>query len=100
MIRERVQNNGAIPRRCLITDYDAFVLINKDDASDVYLYKKDFANYNSTFYIRYIGDKGATIELFNPTNTFDIFDENYNAFIAENVVATCNVEYDKKPYNN
>lgn len=100
MIRERVQNQGAIPRRCLITDYDAFVLINKHDTDDVYLYKKDFTNYNSTFYIRYIGDKGATIELFEPTNTFDIFDENYAAFIAENVVVTCDVEYDKKPYTN
>lgn len=100
MIRERVSNQGAIPRRCLITDYDAFVLINKYDASDAYLYKKDFTNYNSIFYIRYIGDKGATIELFDQTNTFDIFDENYDAFIAENVVATCDVEYDKKPYNN
>lgn len=100
MIRERVSHQGVIPRRCLITDYDAFVLINKYDASDVYLYKKDFTNYNSTFYIRYIGDKGATIELLEPTNTFDIFDENYDAFIAENVVATCDVEYDKKPYTN
>lgn len=66
MIRERVSTQGAIPRHCLITDYDAFVLINKYDASDAYLYKKDFTNYNSVFYIRYISNNGATIELFEP----------------------------------
>lgn len=100
MIRERVSTQGAIPRRCSITDYDTFVLINKYDASDAYLYKKDFTNYNSVFYIRYISDNGATIELFEPKNTFDIFDENYNAFIADNVVVNCDIEYDKKPYTN
>lgn len=100
MIRERVSTQGAIPRRCLITDYDTFVLINKYDASDAYLYKKDFTNYNSAFYIRYISDNGATIELFEQKNTFDIFDENYNAFIADNVVVNCDIEYDKKPYTN
>lgn len=42
MIRERVSTQGAIPRRCSITDYDTFVLINKYDASDAYLYKKRF----------------------------------------------------------
>ena len=40
MIRERAQNNGAIPRHCLITDYDDFVLIHKYDNTDVSLYKK------------------------------------------------------------
>lgn len=100
MIRERVSTQGAIPRRCLITDYDTFVLINKYDESDAYLYKKDFTNYDSAFYIRYISDNGATIELFEPKNTFDIFDENYNAFIADNVAIDCNIAYDKKPYTN
>lgn len=100
MIRERVSTQGAIPRRCLITDYDTFVLINKYDASDAYLYKKDFTNYDSVFYIRYISDNGATIELFEPKNTFDIFDENYNAFIADNVAINCDIAYDKKPYTN
>lgn len=40
MIRERVQNHGVIPRHCLITNYNAFVLINKYDASKISLYKK------------------------------------------------------------
>ena len=44
MIRERVSTQGAIPRRCLITDYDAFVLINKYDASKISLYKKDWTD--------------------------------------------------------
>lgn len=100
MIRERVSTQGAIPRRCLITDYDAFVLINKYDTNDVYLYKKDFTNYNSIFYIRYTNDNKVTVQLFSPTGTFSIFDEDYNAFIADNVTIDCDIAYDKKPYTN
>lgn len=100
MIRERVQNNGVIPRHCLITDYDAFVLIDKYDDNNISLYKKDFTNNDHAFYIRYTNKSCADIELFNPTETFDIFDEDYNAFIADNIITDFDIVYDKKPYTN
>lgn len=100
MIRECVSTQGAIPRRCLITDYDAFVVINKYDVSDVYLYQKDFKNSYHAYYIRYTNDNKVTVQSFSPTATFSIFDADYNAFIADNVTITCDVEYDKKPYTN
>lgn len=100
MIRERVSNQGAIPRHYLITNYDDFVIMNKYDANDISLYKKDCMNSKEAYYIRFTGDNCVTIELFNTTETFNIFDENYNAFIADNVTITCDIEYDKKPYNN
>lgn len=47
MIRERVPNQGAISRHRLITEYDTFVLMNKYDANDVYLYKKILRTVNT-----------------------------------------------------
>ena len=100
MIRERVQNNGAIQRHRLIRDYDAFVLMNKYDANDVSLYKKDFVSNNCAYYVRFTNNNVVAVELFNPTETFNIFDEDYNAFIADNVTTTCDIVYDKKPYTD
>ncbi len=100
MIRERVQSVGAIPRHFLITNYNAFVLINKYDASKIYLYKKDSVHNNRAYYIRYSNDNNIGIVSFNPTETFIIFDSDYNAFIADNVTIDCNIAYDKKPYAN
>ena len=31
MIRERVQNHGVIPRHCMITEYETFIIMNKYD---------------------------------------------------------------------
>lgn len=98
MIRERVSNQGAISRHRLITEYGTFVLINKYDANDVFLYKQDFVNHNHAYYIRYSNDNQVSISLFNPTEMFSIFDEDYNAFIADNVTINCDIAYDKKPY--
>ena len=100
MIRERVPNQGAISRHRLITEYDTFVLMNKYDANDVYLYKKDFKNSKDAYYIRYSNDNKINIELFSPTACFSIFDEDYNAFIADNVTIDYDIAYDKKPYTN
>lgn len=100
MIRERVSNQDAISRHSLIIKYETFVLINKYDASDVYLYQKDFKNSKHAYYIRYTNDNKVTVQLFSPTETFSIFDADYNAFIADNVTITCDIEYDKKPYTN
>lgn len=100
MIRERVPNQGAIPRHFLITDYDTFVVINKYDASDAYLYKKDSVHNNRAYYIRYSNDNNIGIVSFNPTETFIIFNSDYNAFIANNVTIDCDIAYDKKPYTN
>ena len=100
MIRERVSNPDAIPRRCLITDYDTFVVINKYDASDTYLYKKDFKNSNHAYYIRYTNDNKVTVQSFSPTETFSIFNVDYNAFIADNVTIDVDIKYDKKSYTN
>lgn len=100
MIRERVQNHGAIPRYHLITSYDAFVLINKDDANQISLYKKDWMSIDDkqAYYVRFTNNNGVGVEIYKPTETFNIFDENYDAFIAENVVTNCDIVYDKKPY--
>lgn len=100
MIRERVQSVGAIPRHCLITNYNAFVLINKYDASKIYLYKKDSVHNNRAYYIRYSNDNNIGIVSFNPTETFIIFDSDYNAFIADNVTINFDIAYDKKTYTN
>lgn len=98
MIRERVQNHDAIPRYRFIKNYDAFVLINKDDANQVSLYKKDYVSDERAYYIRFTNDNVVNIEIYKTTETFDIFYENYDAFIAENVVTNCDIVYDKKPY--
>lgn len=100
MIRERVQNHGAIPRYHLITSYDAFVLINKDDANQISLYKKDWMSIdnNQAYYIRFTNNSSVGVEIYKPTETFNIFDENYDAFIAENVVTDFDIVYDRKPY--
>lgn len=100
MIRERVQNHGVIPRHCLITEYNAFVVINKYDENGVFLYKKDSVHNNRAYYIRYSNDNNIGIVSFNPTETFMIFDADYNAFIAENVTIDVDIAYDKKPYTN
>lgn len=102
MIRERVQNNGVIPRHCLIMNYNAFVLINKYDANKISLYKKDWININNdqAYYIRLTNTNDVGVEIYTPTETFDIFDEDYDAFIADNVTITCDIAYDKKPYTN
>ena len=102
MIRERVQNHDAIPRYRFIKNYDAFVLINKDDANQVSLYKKDWMSIDDkqAYYIRFTNNNGVSVEIYKPTETFNIFDENYDAFIAENVVTNCDIVYDKKPYIN
>lgn len=100
MIRERVQNHGAIPRHCLIKNYDAFVLINKDDANQISLYKKDWESlyHDQIYYIRFTNNNGVGVEIYKSTETFNIFDENYDAFIAENVVTDFDIVYDRKPY--
>lgn len=98
MIRERAQNHSAISRHCVIKNYDAFVLINKYDANQVSLYKKDYVSDKRAYYIRFTNDNVVNIEIYKPTETFNIFDENYDAFIAENVVIDCDIAYDKKPY--
>ena len=100
MIRERVQNHGAIPRHRLITEYENIIIMNKYNASDVNLYKKDFKNSNHAYYIRYTNDNKVTVQLFSPTETFSIFDADYNAFIADNVTIDVDIAYDKKPYTN
>lgn len=100
MIRERVPSVGSISRHRLITEYNAFVMINKYDANDVFLYKQDFVNSSHAYYIRYDNDNRIAISLFNPTDTFSVFDENYAAFIADNVAINCDIAYDKKPYTN
>lgn len=102
MIRERVQNNGVIPRHCLITNYNAFVLINKYDASKISLYKKDWININNdqAYYIRLTNKNGVGVEMYTPTETFNIFDEDYDAFIADNIEIDFDIVYDKKPYTN
>lgn len=100
MIRERVSNQDAISRHRLITEYETFILMNKYDASDVYLYKKDFKTSNHIYYIRYANDNKVTVQLFSPTETFSIFDADYNAFIADNVTIDVDIAYDKKPYTN
>ena len=51
MIRERAQNHSAISRHCFIKNYDAFVLINKYDANQVSLYKKDYVSDERAYYI-------------------------------------------------
>lgn len=102
MIRERVQNHGAIPRHCLITNYNAFVLINKYDASKISLYKKDWTDINDdqTYYIRLTNNNGIGVEIYHPSETFNIFDEDYDAFIADNINMDFDIVYDKKPYTN
>lgn len=100
MIRERISTQDAISRHRLITEYETFILINKYDASDVCLYKKDFKNSNHAYYIRYTNDNKVNVQLFSPTATFSIFDEDYNAFIADNVTIDVDIAYDKKPYTN
>lgn len=100
MIRERVSNQDAISRHRLITEYETFILMNKYDASDVCLYKKDFKNSNHAYYIRYTNDNKVNVQLFSPTATFSIFDADYNAFIADNVTIDVDIAYDKKPYTN
>ena len=100
MIRERVQNHGAIPRHRLITEYETFIIMNKYDASEVYLYQKAFKNSKHAYYIRYTNDNKVTVQLFSPTETFSIFDADYNAYIADNVTIDCDIAYDKKPYTN
>ena len=61
MIRERVPNQGAISRHRLITEYNAFVMINKYDANDVFLYKQDSVHNNRAYYIRYSNDNNRRI---------------------------------------
>ena len=100
MIRERVPSIGSISRHRLITEYNAFVMINKYDANDVFLYKQDSVHNNRAYYIRYSNDNNIGIVSFNPTETFIIFDSDYNAFIADNVTIDCDIAYDKKPYTN
>lgn len=100
MIRERVQNHGAIPRYRFITNYNAFVLINRDDATQISLYKKDWMSIDDehAYYIRFTNNNSVGVEIYKPTETFDIFDENYDAFIVENVVTNFDILYDRKPY--
>ena len=100
MIRERVQNHGVIPRHCMITEYETFIIMNKYDASDVYLYQKACKNSKHAYYIRYTNDNKVTVQLFSPTETFSIFNADYNAYIADNVTIDCDIAYDKKPYTN
>ena len=102
MIRERVQNYGAIPRHYLIKNYDAFVLINRNDVNQISLYKKDFTGVddNQAYYIRFTNNNCFNIEVFQPTHTFDIFDDNYDAFIADNIIIDFDIAYDRKPYTD
>lgn len=102
MIRERVQNHGVIPRHCLITNYNAFVLIDREDANSISLYKKDITSMgdNKVYYIRFTNNNCFNIEVFQTTDTFDIFDDECDAFIADNINMDFDIVYDKKPYTN